>query len=68
MIIVIHKFELLTKKKVIKKKGNSSNNIDRNTFRTNLKVACCALHCENAKTPAALPVDDLSQQNVKHEE
>jgi len=32
MILVIHKFELL-----IKKKGYSSNNIDRNIFRTNLK-------------------------------
>ena len=38
MTVGVHKFELLTKKKVAKKKDNNSNSIYRNMFRANLKV------------------------------
>jgi len=38
VIVFIHKIELLTKKKVAKKKGNNSNTAYRNMLKTNLKV------------------------------
>jgi len=43
VIVVIHKFELLTKKKVTKKKGNSSNNIILKIPDNKSKGWCCAI-------------------------